>query len=200
MEKKQESVFMQMHNGTRTNEGSFNVALRDIFYKADQPNRHKLVAAFPEFFGEEVPEFGITKDRPMGGHRGIEMSPTFDKLKKSAECLFQAEAAMIASGSGGFTEDNLQEGSFEWTHLPRLCHSLSRREQRQSPPSNEPCNQLALLRDTISQTTFPHGVSLIGLCVQETGCSPDNKVCFALSGEVALDEFGNDLAGHKDNC
>lgn len=49
---KRESVFMQMHNGTRTGEGSFYVALRDLFYKADQVNRRKLVDAFPEFFRE----------------------------------------------------------------------------------------------------------------------------------------------------
>ena len=55
------SVFMQMHNGTRTGEGSFNVALKNIFYAADQSNRYKLVAAFPEFFGNEVPEFEIFK-------------------------------------------------------------------------------------------------------------------------------------------
>ncbi len=61
MEEKRPSVFMQMHNGTRTGEGSFNVALQEIFYKAANDNRRKLVAAFPEFFGEEVPEFGIHK-------------------------------------------------------------------------------------------------------------------------------------------
>lgn len=58
---KRQSVFMQMHNGTRTGEGSFNVALRDLFYKGDNSNRRKLVNAFPEFFGDEVPEFGIMK-------------------------------------------------------------------------------------------------------------------------------------------
>jgi hypothetical protein len=56
-----ESVFMQMHNGKRTCEGSFNVGLKELFYLADMKNRHKLVAAFPEFFGDEVPEFGIYK-------------------------------------------------------------------------------------------------------------------------------------------
>lgn len=55
---------MQMHNGTRTGEGSFNVALKELFYKAAIDNQHKLVAAFPEFFGEEVPEFGIYKQQP----------------------------------------------------------------------------------------------------------------------------------------
>lgn len=50
---------MQMHNGTRTGEGSFNVALKNIFYTAGHHNRYKLVAAFPEFFGTEVPEFEI---------------------------------------------------------------------------------------------------------------------------------------------
>lgn len=56
---KKQSVFMQMHNGTRVGEGSFNVALRELFYKADQANRYKLVKAFPEFFGWDVPEFGV---------------------------------------------------------------------------------------------------------------------------------------------
>ncbi len=61
MKTRTESIFMQMHNGTRTGEGSFNVALKELFYKADQLNRRKLVDAFPEFFGEELPEFGIFK-------------------------------------------------------------------------------------------------------------------------------------------
>ena len=59
-----QSIFLQMHNGTRTGEGSFNVALKELFYIASQPNRVKLVKAFPEFFGDEVPEFGIIKSEP----------------------------------------------------------------------------------------------------------------------------------------
>lgn len=55
------SIFMQMHNGTRTGEGSFNVGLQKLFYAAANNNRRKLVEAFPEFFGNEVPEFGIYK-------------------------------------------------------------------------------------------------------------------------------------------
>lgn len=58
---KQSSVFMQMHTGERPCEGSFNVGLQHLFYSASNNNRYKLVAAFPEFFGEEVPEFGIFK-------------------------------------------------------------------------------------------------------------------------------------------
>jgi hypothetical protein len=60
-----ESVFMQMHNGKRTGEGSFNVALKELFYKADMKNRRKLVAVFPEFFGNEVPEFGIYREQEI---------------------------------------------------------------------------------------------------------------------------------------
>lgn len=60
-ETKKQSVFMQMHNGTRTGEGSFYVGIQKLFYLADKSNRYKLVEAFPEFFGEEVPEFGIYK-------------------------------------------------------------------------------------------------------------------------------------------
>jgi hypothetical protein len=57
---KRPGVFMQMHNGTRRHEGSFNVGLQKLFYLADIENSRKLVKAFPEFFGNEVPEFGIT--------------------------------------------------------------------------------------------------------------------------------------------
>ena len=57
-----ESVFMQMHEGKRTGEGSFNVGLQKLFYLASTGNKRKLVKAFPEFFGDEVPEFGIVKD------------------------------------------------------------------------------------------------------------------------------------------
>jgi len=56
-----QSIFMQMHNGTRTGEGSFNVGLKELFYLAATPNRRKLVDAFPEFFGDEVPGFEIFK-------------------------------------------------------------------------------------------------------------------------------------------
>lgn len=61
-ETKNQSVFMQMHNGIRPNEGSFYNGLQKLFYLADISNRRKLVAAFPEFFGEEVPEFGIYRE------------------------------------------------------------------------------------------------------------------------------------------
>jgi hypothetical protein len=60
MENKKQSIFMQMHNGTRTGEGSFYVGLQKLFYSADNANSRKLVKAFPEFFGDEVSEFGIT--------------------------------------------------------------------------------------------------------------------------------------------
>jgi hypothetical protein len=60
MENIKKSIFMQMHNGTRTGEGSFNVGLQKLFYLADNVSRKKLVKAFPEFFGNEVSEFGIT--------------------------------------------------------------------------------------------------------------------------------------------
>jgi hypothetical protein len=60
METKQQSIFMQMHNGTRTGEGSFYQGLQKLFYLADMNNSKKLVKAFPEFFGNEVPEFNIT--------------------------------------------------------------------------------------------------------------------------------------------
>lgn len=57
------SAFMQMHDGERPGEGSFNQELQKLFYLADISNRRKLVDAFPEFFGEEVPEFGVHRER-----------------------------------------------------------------------------------------------------------------------------------------
>ncbi len=62
-----QSVFMQMHKGTRFGEGSFNVALQQLFYLADLGNKKRLVKAFPEFFGDDVPEFGISKDQQTVG-------------------------------------------------------------------------------------------------------------------------------------
>lgn len=59
MEANKQSIFMQMHNGTRTGEGSFYNCLKQLFYDADNSNKYKLVKAFPEFFGESVPEFNI---------------------------------------------------------------------------------------------------------------------------------------------
>ena len=70
IEKKLNSVFHQMYRGERKNEGSFTTGLYELFFKADQGNKRKLVEAFPEMFGEEVPEFGIyrretTKDNEV---------------------------------------------------------------------------------------------------------------------------------------
>jgi hypothetical protein len=59
MDTKKQSIFMQMHNGTRTGEGSFYNSLKQVFYDADASNKRKLVMAFPEFFGESVPEFNV---------------------------------------------------------------------------------------------------------------------------------------------
>jgi len=59
MNEEKQSIFMQMHNGIRTNEGSFYTGLKQLFYDADNSNKNKLVKAFPEFFGESVPEFNI---------------------------------------------------------------------------------------------------------------------------------------------
>jgi hypothetical protein len=58
-----ESIFMQMHNGKRPFEGSFYQGLQKLFYLADYGNSRKLVGAFPEFFGEAVPEFGISREQ-----------------------------------------------------------------------------------------------------------------------------------------
>lgn len=56
------SIFMQMHDGERPNEGSFYQGLQKLFYQAGTSNKRKLVEAFPEFFGDSVPEFGILRE------------------------------------------------------------------------------------------------------------------------------------------
>jgi hypothetical protein len=63
---------MQMHNGTRNGEGSFYVSLKECFYNADMKNRRKLVEAFPEFFGDELPEFGITGNTKLSVVQALE--------------------------------------------------------------------------------------------------------------------------------
>jgi len=78
-----ESVFMQMHNRTRTGEGSFNAGLQKLFYLADNGNRRKLVKTFPEFFGDEVPEFGIKKE---------DYSKQIEKAKTERQKLLNALA------------------------------------------------------------------------------------------------------------
>ena len=48
--KETSSVFMQMFEGTRSNEGSFTTGLYNLFFLADSSNKKKLVTAFPEMF------------------------------------------------------------------------------------------------------------------------------------------------------
>jgi hypothetical protein len=86
MKKQLPSIFMQMHNGTRTGEGSFNVTLKNVFYAADKPNRQKLVTAFPEFFGNEVPEFEIYKKPELPTLPEMAAS-NFDNIAELAERL-----------------------------------------------------------------------------------------------------------------
>lgn len=72
--KNKKSVFMQMHDGERSCEGSFNVGLQKLFYLAGTANKRKLVEAFPDFFGDEVPEFEIyanNSDRSVSTQAGV---------------------------------------------------------------------------------------------------------------------------------
>lgn len=92
---KKESVFMQMHNGTRTGEGSFNEGLQKLFYLAGTGNRHKLVKAFPEFFGTEVPEFNIFPGGNFGDDiEKIHQLPYKDRQPVANEIFY----ALIKSG------------------------------------------------------------------------------------------------------
>lgn len=89
------SIFMQMHDGERNNEGSFFKGLQKLFYLAGSVNKRRLVEAFPEFFGEEVPEFGINRaglsDSKMNTHlhraKGISRQNLEESLKDSAQMI-----------------------------------------------------------------------------------------------------------------
>lgn len=48
----QKSVFQQMYEGTRSNEGSFNCNLYQTFISGGEENRKALITAFPNFFNE----------------------------------------------------------------------------------------------------------------------------------------------------
>ncbi len=68
--KQTSSVFHQIYRGERLLqfEGSFDQGLYELFFKAGRNNKYKLVEAFPEFFGEEVPEFEIYKRESANTH------------------------------------------------------------------------------------------------------------------------------------
>lgn len=55
------SVFMQMFNGERTQEGSFATGLYGLFLKADASNKMTLAKAFPNFFDMEDVYYFIGK-------------------------------------------------------------------------------------------------------------------------------------------
>jgi hypothetical protein len=63
MKANKKSLFEQMHEGERNQEGSFDRGLQKLFYLADADNSVKLVRAFPEFFGSELPAWGVTADK-----------------------------------------------------------------------------------------------------------------------------------------
>ena len=103
---KNQSIFMQMHNGTRTGEGSFNVGLKELFYIASASNRRKLVDAFPEFFGDEVPEFEIFKKIVLkSNYKGWQI-----KWNKEDE-LYDLYTPDEMEQPAGFREVEMQLGS-----------------------------------------------------------------------------------------
>ncbi|MDD4592810.1 MAG: hypothetical protein PHG06_20650 [Parabacteroides sp.] len=123
-ESKKKSVFMQMHDGERSGEGSFNVGLQKLFYLADISNKRKLVAAFPEFFGEEVSEFGVDQTdiakitqelygNKMNTHfhksKGVSRQNLEESLKDSAQmisCLSPLIYEISQKYQGNIQQDN----------------------------------------------------------------------------------------------
>jgi len=131
--------------------------------------------------------------------RWVKVNQATDKLKELLDALLETEQELISLGSGGVDEDNLEDGYFSWTHLPRLRRCLSETGPRQSPPSDEPCGRLALLWDTISQNALPRGVSLTGLCAEQTGGYLDNRIRFCISGEVSVSDLDKNYEVHPGN-
>ena len=114
------SVFMQMYEGTRTKEGSFNEGLYNLFLKADLSNRAKLVKTFPDFFGNEVPEFGVIADANptkepcmrMNAHlrlKDVSQQSLEESLKDSEEMiddLYSLIYEMLQKHRGDIQRDN----------------------------------------------------------------------------------------------
>lgn len=105
-ETKRQSVFMQMHNGTRMGEGSFNQGLKELFYIAGPANKRKLVEAFPEFFGDEVPEFGIIAEKP----NKVNYKGWLIKWNKGEE-IYDLYTPDEMEQPAGFREVDIQVGS-----------------------------------------------------------------------------------------
>lgn len=92
---KKQSIFMQMHSGKRTGEGSFNVGLKELFYLADQGNRKKFVKAFPDFFGKEVPEFGVIFEAISANNSAIEKANTAEEITARTAHLLEYLAEQL---------------------------------------------------------------------------------------------------------
>lgn len=101
-DKKLNSVFHQMYRGERKHEGSFYTGLYNLFLIADMGNKNKLVKAFPDFFGSEVPEFGIN----------------INKLKPSEQLivLFQDLIDTEIANSSGNISHNIKDNIVRFWH------------------------------------------------------------------------------------
>lgn len=172
MNAQKKSIFMQMHNGTRTGEGSFNVALKELFYKADICNKRKLVQAFPDFFGDEVPEFGITK------------TGLIDRLRQNDKDRFRITNELSKSGTVDATIDERCEipSAFLWRYLKHPKKSPTSLRKEFEDFSLFPEFSLAFLLESKPET-LRHAAHLT------IDQSEDNILNFCISGQISLIEL-----------
>lgn len=163
---------MQMHNGTLTGQGSFNVALKELFYKADNGNKRKLVKAFPEFFGDEVPEFGITK---------IDL---IDQLRQNDKDRLRITNELSKSGTVDATIDERCDipSAFLWRYLKHPKNSQTSLQKEFEDFSLFPEFSLACLLESKPET-LRHATHLT------IGQSEDNILNFCISGQISLTEL-----------
>ena len=168
---------MQMHDGERSGEGSFNVGLQKLFYTADLANRRKLVEAFPEFFDDEVPEFGIIKrDR-------------VDKLRSLLKAYHETEQDLITTNPT-LAESDLENysDSYKWLRFPIPDEQPETVSNMISSGVEEfPNDCLAGLLAAILKNQVSNGVSLAGLSIDRIG----NSFRFCISGSTSLEDLRN---------
>ncbi len=180
MGKKKESIFMQMHNGTRTQEGSFYTALQKLFYLADNSNRHKLVEAFPEFFGEEVPQFGIFKQTEPD---------LVDKMRLHLRGYCDAHQKQITKKPYTCEIDvENYSNSYKWLSLPIQDESPETVSMMiESDVELFPNDRLAGVLLERLRTELPMGVSLDSIGIDRI----ETLFRFCISGSTSLEALRN---------
>lgn len=184
----QKSVFMQMYEGTRTNEGSFTTGLYHLFFKAGMTNKRKLMKAFPDFFGHSLPEFGVE----------IAFSKSDDPIELMRGHLREYQTALLEQCAKSpwtwrVDVENYSD-SYIWLRLPIPYEDDDTAPcMTESDPEFYPNEYLAgLLLKTI-ENGAPEVLSLNGIGVDRVG----SHLRFCISGAMSLVDLQNAYAGSQ---